>query len=148
MEGLTAASNKEQVERRSPANEAGQSLLEVALLLPILCLLVVGITDIGRAAAVTIMVNNAATAGVEYRSRTGTTASDTTGMQNAATNDTKTNNLPGTLLFPSAPTHGCMCDTGDGVSHARTRCPHQAPAPISWPPVTARSLNASRWSRR
>ncbi len=124
MEGLTAASNKEQVERRSPANEAGQSLLEVALLLPILCLLVVGITDIGRAAAVTIMVNNAATAGVEYGSQTGTTASDTTGMQNAATNDTKTNNLPGTLLFPSAPTHGCMCDTGDGVS-----CTYPVPAP-------------------
>jgi Flp pilus assembly protein TadG len=79
MEGLTVRSNREQVERRSPAqkprsNEAGQSLLEMALLLPILCLLVVGITDLGRAAAVTMMVNNAATAGVEYGAQNGTTA--------------------------------------------------------------------------
>lgn len=129
MEGLTVRSNREQVERRSPAqkprsNEAGQSLLEMALLLPILCLLVVGITDLGRAAAVTMMVNNAATAGVEYGSQNGTTASDTNGMLNAATDDTHSNNLPGTLTFPSTPTHGCLCDTqNSGVS-----CTYPVPA--------------------
>jgi Flp pilus assembly protein TadG len=119
MEGLTVGSNQAQVERRSPApkprvNEAGQALLELALLLPILCLLVVGITDLGRAASVTIAVNNAATAGVEYGSQTGTTASDTNGMETAATNDTKFNGIPAGMT--AAATHGCVCDTGDGAS--------------------------------
>ncbi|MGA7463034.1 MAG: TadE/TadG family type IV pilus assembly protein [Candidatus Korobacteraceae bacterium] len=137
MEALTVGSNKEQVERRSPApkpraNEAGQSLLEMALLLPILCLLVVGITDLGRAAAVTMMVNNAATAGVEYGSQNGTTASDSNGMQSAATNDTHNNNLPGTLTFPSSPTHGCMCDNGAGVS-----CVYPVPAPSTCSDILA-----------
>ena len=67
--------------RKRRAGEAGQALLELALMLPILCLLAVGITDLGRAAAVTIAVNNAATAGVEYGSQNGTTASDFTGMR-------------------------------------------------------------------
>jgi len=85
-------------------------------MLPILCLLAVGITDLGRAAAVTIAVNNAATAGVEYGSQNGSTASDFTGMQSHAVTDTLNNNLPGTLTFPSSPSNGCACDNGDGTS--------------------------------
>lgn len=85
-------------------------------MLPILCLLAVGITDLGRAAAVTMAVNNAATAGVEYGSQNGSTASDFTGMQNHAVDDTSMNNLPGTLTFPSSPSNGCACDTGNGTS--------------------------------
>lgn len=127
MERLTMDANRQPAERRSPTrkrrvNEAGQSLLELALLLPVLCLLVVGITDLGRAAAVTIAVNNAATAGVEYGSQNGTTASDTTGMQNVATNDTHGNNIP-TGMTATA-TNGCLCDIGNGAS-----CTYPVPAP-------------------
>jgi Flp pilus assembly protein TadG len=123
MEALT-------VKRRSPAvkqraSEAGQSLLELALLLPILCLLVVGIVDLGRAAAVTIAVNNAATAGVEYGSQNGTTASNISGMQTAATNDTSGNYIPSGMSATA--TYGCLCDTqNQGVS-----CTYPLPAPSS-----------------
>jgi hypothetical protein len=105
-------------------DETGQAMLELALLLPILLLLVVGITDLGRAAALTIAVNNAATAGVEYGAQNSTTASDTNGMLNAANGDTSGNYLPGTMSFPTAPTHGCLCDSGTGVS-----CTYPVPAP-------------------
>ena len=122
--------------RRLPAkrriDETGQAMLELALLLPILCLLVVGITDLGRAAAVTIAVNNAATAGVEYGAQGLTTASDTNGMQRAANADTSGNNLPGTISFPTAPTHGCMCDSGAGVS-----CVYPVPAPSTCSDILA-----------
>jgi uncharacterized protein (UPF0333 family) len=133
MEVLIAETKNERVERRPAThprrlNEAGQALLEFALVLPILCLLSVGITDLGRAAAVTIMVNNAATAGVEYGAQNLTTAKDVVGMQTAATSDTSGNNLPGMLTFPNSPqspnpTYGCMCDTGQGES-----CTYPVPA--------------------
>jgi len=105
------------------SGETGQALLELALMLPILCLLVVGITDLGRAAAVTLAVNNAATAGVEYGSQNGSTASDLTGMQSHALADTANNNLPGTLTFPSLPSNGCACD----INGAGTSCTYPIP---------------------
>ncbi len=43
--------------------------MEFAFLLPVLLLLAVGVVELGRAAAFTIAVNNAATAGVEYGSQ-------------------------------------------------------------------------------
>jgi hypothetical protein len=46
-------------------------------------------------------------------------------MQNAAAGDTSGNHLPGTMSFPTAPTHGCLCDSGNsGVS-----CTYPVPAP-------------------
>jgi Flp pilus assembly protein TadG len=100
--------------RRGKIAEAGQALLEFALLLPVLCLLGVGVVELGRAAFITIVVTNAATAGVEYGSQNGTTASDINGMQTAATNDSTNNVIGGTMSATAS--FGCYCDTGSGVS--------------------------------
>jgi Flp pilus assembly protein TadG len=61
--------------------------MEMALILPLLCLLILGIIEIGRYAEFSITVANAARAGVQYGSQNLATASDTTGIQNAATRD-------------------------------------------------------------
>jgi Flp pilus assembly protein TadG len=46
--------------RRAAAEEGGQSLVEVALCLPLLLLIVIGIVDVGRIYAYKVAVTNAA----------------------------------------------------------------------------------------
>jgi Flp pilus assembly protein TadG len=106
--------------RRRKASEAGQALLEFAFLLPVLCLLGIGVVEIGRAAAHTISVNNAATAGVEYGSQSPATASDTAGMVTFATKDASGNYFSS---VNATATYGCLCDTGAGTS-----CTYPVPA--------------------
>lgn len=95
-------------------DERGQALLEFAFLLPVLCVLSIGIVDVGRAVSATIAVNNAAAAGVEYGSQNSTTANDLAGMVTAATNDTLHNNIPAGMT--AAASNGCVCDIGTGTS--------------------------------
>lgn len=111
--------------RKQRAGESGQALLELAFLLPILCVLTVGITDLGRAASVTIAVNNAATAGVEYGAQNSTTAQDLTGMQNHATYDTSGNNLPGSITATAS--NGCLCDTQTDGNYSGVSCTYPVP---------------------
>ena len=68
-------------------NDSGTSLLEVALILPVLVLLILGIVDIGRYAALNIVVSNAAKAGVQYGAQSLATAYDDNGIQIAALQD-------------------------------------------------------------
>jgi Flp pilus assembly protein TadG len=96
--------------RQSQTTEGGQSLVEFALMLPLMCLLLLGVVEIGRAAFYSIRVANAATAGVEYGSQNASTASDTTGMTTAASNDANLSTMTANA------THGCACDTGAGTS--------------------------------
>lgn len=110
------------VVRRRRSCEDGQSLMEFAFVLPVLCLLAVGIVEIGRAAAFTIAVNNAATAGVEYGSQNEATAVDIPGMQSSATTDANFNF--GTISATA--TYGCLCDPGTGVS-----CSFPVPSPTT-----------------
>jgi len=96
--------------------DGGQTLLEFALLLPVLCLLSVGIVELGRAAYISIIVTNAATAGVEYGSQNSNTAVDVNGMQTAAMTDASNNTIGGTMSATA--TYGCYCDTSgtSGIS--------------------------------
>lgn len=98
--------------RRRKSHDDGQSLMEFAFLLPVLLILAVGIVEIGRAAAFTISVNNAATAGAEYGSQNETTAQNFDLIQKAATDDA--NFSFGTITATA--TNGCVCDPGTGVS--------------------------------
>jgi Flp pilus assembly protein TadG len=68
-------------------NEKGTSVLELALVLPILLLILLGAIDFGRVFYASVEVTNAAHAGVQYGARSLTLANDTAGMQTAATND-------------------------------------------------------------
>ena len=62
-------------------SEAGSSLVEVAVFLPVLLLLLIGVVLFGRAYYLANEVAGAAHAGAAYGAQNPT---DTTGMQNAA----------------------------------------------------------------
>ena len=67
--------------------ERGQSLVELAFVVPLLLLLLVGIVEIGRFAFYSIVVSNAARAGAQYGAQSLATAADTAGITAAANND-------------------------------------------------------------
>lgn len=62
------------------------SIVELALLVPIFAALLVGAAQFGLLCYAAIELSEAARAGVAYGSQTSGTASDTSGMQTAATN--------------------------------------------------------------
>jgi Flp pilus assembly protein TadG len=90
--------------------ESGFSLVEFALMLPFLLLLGTGVVELGRAVAITILVNNGAAAGVGYGAQDSLTAQDTAGMQNAAKADASFGSMTATGA------NGCTCDYGTGTS--------------------------------
>jgi Flp pilus assembly protein TadG len=89
--------------------EVGQSIIEMAFVLPLLLLLLLGTIELGRMAYFSIEVRNAALAGAEYGMQSTVNASNAAGIQTAAVNDGP--NVPGLSATP-APTHSCVCSTG------------------------------------
>lgn len=68
-------------------SSAGQSAVELAIILPVLLLLLLAAADFGRALYVSVAVQNAARAGAQYGSQSVITAADSSGMVAAATMD-------------------------------------------------------------
>ena len=62
----------------------GQGLVEMAVVLPLLLLLFVGVIDFGRVYYTTMTVAHAARAGAQYGAQNNTTSSDIPGMEQAA----------------------------------------------------------------
>ncbi len=93
--------------------EHGASLLELAMVMPLLLLLLMGAVDFGRAYYLAQEIGGAAHAGAEYGAIYPT---DTTGMRTAALNDAA--NVPGVSV--SVPTYGCECS--DTSTTANTNC--------------------------
>jgi Flp pilus assembly protein TadG len=87
--------------------QAGQTLLELALLLPIFLLLLMGMFDLGRYMYLYILVGNAARAGAAYGAQTLGLSVDTTGIQAAAQNDYQNNGGVSTLGVNSSVSCGC-----------------------------------------
>jgi Flp pilus assembly protein TadG len=67
--------------------DSGASLLELALITPLLLSLLIGVIEFGRYAYYSILVANAARAGAQYGAQNVATAADTPGIINAASND-------------------------------------------------------------
>jgi Flp pilus assembly protein TadG len=86
------------------SEEKGQTLLEVALLTPLLLLLLVGIFEIGRFAYYSIEVSNAARAAVQYGAQSLADAKDAAGIRQAALNDSP--ELSGLTVNPTV---RCAC---------------------------------------
>ena len=91
-EGMRFAGRRfEQFDRRASAGAArgcsGQTVVEVALLLPLLLLLLVGVIEIGRYAYFDILISNAARAGAQYGAQSLIQAADVAGIRTAAQND-------------------------------------------------------------
>jgi Flp pilus assembly protein TadG len=92
-------------------NERGQSIVEIALTLPILATCLLGAAEFARVAYAAIEVSNAAKAGVAYAAQNLTTAADVTGIKLAATLDA--GNI--TLNTPTVTVTG-VCSSGINTS--------------------------------
>lgn len=68
-------------------SESGTSLIEFAIVLPMLVLLVIGVIDVGRWTYYGIVAANAARSGAQYGAQDLGHAKDTAGMQNAVAQD-------------------------------------------------------------
>ena len=96
---------------------SGQSLVEVALMLPFLLLLLLGVIELGRYAYIGILVGNAARAGAAYGVQSNVQSVDTVGIQNAAINDFVSNGQPGSSLTVTSVVT-CGCDSSGTVTTA------------------------------
>jgi Flp pilus assembly protein TadG len=96
---------------------SGQSLLEVALLLPLLLALLLGSIELGRYAYISILVGSAARAGAAYGAQSLVQAVDTTGIQTAADNDFQ-NNGQNTSTLAVISSASCGCDSNGTVTGA------------------------------
>lgn len=111
--------------RLSTRSESGDSLVEMALLLPILTMLLLGTVDLGRLAYMSIEVSNAARAGVQYGQQNSTTWSNVTAMQTAATNDATDLVGASNGNLTAVATYWCQCSDGSAV------VPSCSPGPTS-----------------
>lgn len=102
--------------RTAIRSDAGDSLVELALLLPILTMLLVGTVDLGRLAYMSIEVSNAARAGVQYGQQNSSTWSDTNGMQTAATNDAPDLVGANNGNLTAVASYWCQCSDGTSVT--------------------------------
>lgn len=96
--------------RKRASAQAGVALVEFALVVPLLMLLLLGGIETGRFAYFSILVGNAARAGVQYGSQSLLTAGDSAGMKAAAEADGQ--NVPG-LTATSA---GLVCSCWNGTA--------------------------------
>ena len=106
---------------------SGQTIVEIALLLPLMLLLLVGVIEIGRYAYFDILISNAARAGAQYGAQSLIQAADTNGIRTAAQSD-------GLAAMTITSTQQCGCAAG-----ALGGCPTGAvcPQPLVYVQVTA-----------
>ncbi|HEX5234257.1 MAG TPA: TadE family protein [Silvibacterium sp.] len=84
---------------RQRKSETGQSLVEIAVTLPLMMVLLVGGGEIARLAYEAIEVTNAAHAGVQYGAQSTATLQDSAGIQAAAAADAS--DIPSLTATPS-----------------------------------------------
>ena len=96
-------------------SESGQSLVELAVLTPVLVLLLMGVIELGRYAQIAILVGNAARAGAAYGAQSLAQSADTTGIKTAAGNDFQNNGQNLNLLTVNS-SFTCGCDNGGSVT--------------------------------
>ncbi|HEX3967202.1 MAG TPA: TadE/TadG family type IV pilus assembly protein [Edaphobacter sp.] len=100
--------------------ERGQAFVELALVLPIFVVLLLGAAEVGRLAYAAIEVNNAARAGVAYAAQTHTTASDFLpggGIVLAAETE-----APDITTMTATAALSCACESSAGVITANPSC--------------------------
>ncbi len=98
---------------------AGQALVELAMVVPLLALIFVGAAEVGRIAYAAIEVNNAARAGVAYACQSHITASDVANITLAA--QTEAPDVSGMTVTVS---NSCSCSSGTAITCATTaNCP-------------------------
>lgn len=103
-------------------SQSGQSLVEVALLAPLLLAVLVGTIEYGRFEYLSILVGNAARAGAAYGAQSLPQSVDTIGIQAASNNDFQNNGQSTGTLTVSGGNGGaytsCGCDSGGSLTSA------------------------------
>jgi Flp pilus assembly protein TadG len=118
------------------SNEAGQSLVELALILPVFVFLILGAVEFGQLAYAAIEISDAARAGVQYGAQSPASAADTAGIVSAAQNDgLNVNQTYGLVVHPTA---FCSCSNAPSVPVDTGACPN---APTICSANGARVLN-------
>jgi Flp pilus assembly protein TadG len=95
---------------------SGQSLIESALVFPILIFFLVGSFELARVARVSISVANAAKAGAQYAAQNGFTANDSSGIQTAASAEAPN------LSVTATTSYACVCSDGSSSTCLNTDC--------------------------
>lgn len=111
---MTSTSAKKTVQPAQPfglRGEAGQALVELALVVPLLTLVFVGAAEVGRIAYAAIEVNNAARAGVAYAAQSHTTASDIANITLAAQKE-----APDVSVMTVTESNACTCSDGTSIT--------------------------------
>jgi Flp pilus assembly protein TadG len=96
---------------RKSGSHAGQSIIEFAIVLPLLLLIFLGAVDFGRAVYLAVEVANAARAGAQYGAQSQTTAANTTQMAQAARDDASDISS----MMTVTPTRFCECASAPGT---------------------------------
>ena len=94
-------------------NESGSSLVELALIMPIFLVLLIGAAEFGIMAYDSIEVSSAAYAGAAYGAQSGATAANTALIVLAATND-----APNVAGLTATSTSSCACSNGTVITCA------------------------------
>lgn len=97
-------------------SERGQSLVETALVFPILITMLVGAVEMARVVRASIAVANAAKAGAQYGAENGFTAQDTTGIALAASDEAPT------FTVNTTSSSSCKCSDGTASTCQNTDC--------------------------
>ena len=97
--------------------DSGSALAEIAVVLPMLVVLLIGLIEVGRFGSYIIMTANAARAGAQYGAQNTITALDTAGMKASAKNDAQNDGG----LSANAITF-CQCADGTGSTCLATDC--------------------------
>jgi Flp pilus assembly protein TadG len=121
---------------RIESRQSGQTVVELALLLPVLLLLLIGLIEIGRYAYFDILISNAARAGAQYGAQSLIQAADVAGIRTAAQND-------GLAAMTITSLQECGCNAG-----ALGGCPTGGvcPLPLVYVKVTATDTYNSLFS--
>ena len=117
-------------------DETGAALIELAVLLPLLLLLVLGIGDFGRGLYWGITLTHAARAGAQYGAQSIAKSADSSGIQQAAQNEAQ--NI-GTISVSSAVV--CQCPGGSNVSCTSTTCAGYGAPQVSVLVTTSTTFN-------
>lgn len=100
-------------------SESGHAFVELALMMPIFTIIIIGAAEFARLGYALNEVSNAARAGVQYGAQNHLTARDSNGMQQAATNDGHN-----VKSLKSTASTFCVCSNGTAITcaNAATSC--------------------------
>lgn len=123
-----------------PPQEKGQGLVELAIVIPFLVIVVIGLLDLGRAYFSVIIINNAAREGARYlsihRSDLGNSFSETIDVVLQEAQGTIVTLTPGDVSISctdnDSPSDG-RCDTGNPYSYPVEVTVSTSFDPIFWP---------------